>query len=47
MSMARLWCDQGKRMKLASFSRQSTDGTEGVDTLDLKEAKALLDELAS
>jgi len=34
-SMARLWRDQGKR-----------DQAEGFDTLDLKEGKALLDELA-
>jgi predicted ATPase len=48
MSMARLWRDQGK-------SRQARDllapvygwFTEGFDTLDLKQAKALLDELAA
>ena len=43
-SMARLWRDQGKRdeARLAPvYSRFS----EGFDTLDLKEAKALLDEL--
>ena len=48
MSMARLWRSQGK-------SRQAREllapvygwFTEGFDTLDLKEAKALLDELAS
>jgi hypothetical protein len=35
-------------MRLAIFSLRSTAGsTEGFDTLDLKEAKALLDELAS
>jgi predicted ATPase len=47
MSMARLWRDQGKR-------RQGHDllapiygwFTEGFDTLDLKQAKALLNELA-
>jgi hypothetical protein len=48
MSMARLWRDQGKR-------RQADDllapvygwFTAGFDTLDSKDAKALLDELAS
>jgi hypothetical protein len=41
MSMARFWRDQGKRPE--SFSVQSTAGfTERVDTLDLKEGRALL-----
>jgi predicted ATPase len=48
MSMARLWRDQGKRGEarelLAPVYRWFT---EGFDTLDLKETKALLDELAS
>jgi predicted ATPase len=48
MSMARLWRDQGKRDEardlLAPVYRWFT---EGFDTLDLKEAKALLDALAS
>jgi predicted ATPase len=48
MSMARLWRDQGKphqaRELLAPVYGRFT---EGFDTLDLKEAKALLDELAS
>jgi predicted ATPase len=47
MSMARLWRDQGKRDEarelLAPIYRWFT---EGFDTLDLKQAKALLDELA-
>jgi predicted ATPase len=47
MSMARLWRDQGKpqqaRELLAPVYRWFT---EGFDTLDLKEAKTLLDELA-
>ena len=47
-SLARLWCDQGKRTEahdlLASVYGRFT---EGFDTLDLKEAKALLDSLAS
>ena len=35
-------------MRLASFSLRSTAGSpKGFDTLDLKEAKALLDELPS
>jgi class 3 adenylate cyclase/predicted ATPase len=48
MSMARLWRDQGKpdeaRELLAPIYGWFT---EGFDTLDLKEAKALLDELAA
>ena len=48
MSMARLWRDQGKprqaRELLAPVYRWFT---EGFDTRDLKEAKALLDELAA
>ena len=48
MSMARLWRDQGKpdeaRKLLAPVYSWFT---EGFDTLDLKEAKAFLDELAS
>jgi predicted ATPase len=46
MSLARLWRDQGKpqqaRELLAPIYGWFTDG---FDTLDLKEAKALLDEL--
>ena len=48
MSLARLWRDQGKvsegRELLAPVYGWFT---EGFDTLDLKEAKALLDELAA
>ena len=46
MSMARLWRDQGKRDEARALLAP-IDGwfTEGFDTLDLKEAKALLDEL--
>ena len=47
-SMARLWRDQEMRKEarelLAPVYRWFT---EGFDTLDLKEAKVLLDELAS
>jgi predicted ATPase len=48
MSMARLWRDQGKRNE-ARDQLAPLYGwfTEGFDTLDLKEAKALLDELSS
>jgi predicted ATPase len=48
MSMARLWRDQGKR-EVARELLAPVYGwfTEGVDTRDLKEAKALLDELAA
>jgi predicted ATPase len=48
MSMARLWRDQGKRDEARELLG-SVYGwfTEGFDTRDLKEAKALLDELAS
>jgi predicted ATPase len=48
MSLARLWRDQGK-VQQARELLDSVYGsfTEGFDTLDLKEAKALLDELAS
>ena len=47
MSMARLWRDQGKRDEAHDLLAPVCDWfTEGFDTLDLKEAKALLDELA-
>ena len=46
MSMARLWRDQGKRQQADDLLSPVYDWfTEGFDTLDLKEAKALLDEL--
>jgi predicted ATPase len=47
MSMARLWRDQGKQNE-AHELLASVYGwfTEGFDTLDLKQAEALLDELA-
>jgi tetratricopeptide (TPR) repeat protein len=48
MSMARLWRDQGKREWAYDFLAPVYGWfTEGFDTLDLKEAKSLLDELAS
>ena len=46
MSMARLWCDQGKRDEARALLAPVYGWfTEGFDTLDLKEAKALLDAL--
>ena len=46
MSMARLWRDQGKRDEACDLLAPVYGWfTEGFDTLDLKEAKALLDEL--
>jgi predicted ATPase len=48
MSMERLWRDQGKR-NVARDLLAPIYGwfTEGFDTLDLKEAKNLIDELSS
>jgi predicted ATPase len=47
MSMARLWRDQGKRDAARDLLAPVYNWfTEGFDTLDLKEAKALLKELA-
>jgi predicted ATPase len=47
MSMARLWRDQGKRDEARDLLAPVYGWfTEGFDTLDLREAKALLDELA-
>ncbi len=46
MSMARLWRDQGKRDEGRELLAPVYGWfTEGFDTLDLKEAKTLLDEL--
>ena len=46
MSMARLWRDQSKRDEARDLLAPVYNWfTEGFDTLDLKEAKALLDEL--
>jgi hypothetical protein len=46
--MARLWRDQGKRYEARDLLAPVYGWfTEGFDTLDLKEAKALLDELAA
>lgn len=47
ISMARLWDDQGKRDKARDLLAPLYDlFTEGFDTLDLKEARALLTGLA-
>jgi predicted ATPase len=48
MSMARLWRDQGKPEQARELLAPVYGWfTEGFDTRDLKEAKALLDELVS
>jgi class 3 adenylate cyclase/predicted ATPase len=48
MSLARLWRDQGKVQQARELLAPVYGWfTEGFNTLDLKEAKALLDELAS
>ena len=48
MSMARLWRDQGKRRQAGELLAPIYGWfTEGLDTLDVKAAKALLAELAS
>jgi predicted ATPase len=48
MSMARLWRDQGKRDEARELLAPVYGWfTEGFDTLDLKEPKALLDELSA
>jgi predicted ATPase len=48
MSMARLWRDQGKRGEAREILAPVYGWfTEGFDTLDLKQAKTLLDELAA
>jgi predicted ATPase len=47
-SMARLWRDQGKPQQARELLAPVYGWfTEGFDTLDLKQAKALLDELAA
>ena len=48
MSLARLWRDQGKRDEARELLAPVYGWfTEGFDTRDLKEAKALLEELAA
>jgi predicted ATPase len=47
MSMARLWRDQGKRQQAHELLAPVYNWfTEGFDTIDLKDAKALRDQLA-
>jgi hypothetical protein len=47
MSLAQLWCDQGKRTEARDLLSLIYDRfTEGLDTPVLEDAKALLDELA-
>jgi predicted ATPase len=47
MSLARLWRDQGKKVEARELLAPVYGWfTEGFGTRDLKEAKALLDELA-
>ena len=46
--MARLWCDQGKLQQARKLLAPVYGWfTQGFDTRDLKEAKALLDALSS
>ena len=48
MSLARLWRDQGKPQQARELLAPVYGWfTEGFDTRDLKEAKALLEELAT
>jgi predicted ATPase len=48
ISLARLWREQGKRQQAHDLLAPVYGWfTEGFNTLDLKEAKALLDELAA
>jgi len=48
ISLARLWRDQGRPQQARELLAPVYGWfTEGFDTLDLKEAKALLDELAT
>ena len=48
MSLARLWRDQGKRKEAHELLAPVYSWfTEGFDTRDLKEAKALLEELGA
>jgi predicted ATPase len=46
--LARLWCNQGRRDEARDLLALTYGWfTEGFDTIDLKEAKSLLDALAS
>ena len=47
MSLARLWLSQGKQKEARPMLAEIYGWfTEGFDTVDLKEAKALLEELS-
>jgi predicted ATPase len=47
MSLSRLWQQQGKRKQARKMLAEIYDWfTEGFDTADLQEAKALLEELS-
>ncbi len=47
MSLSRLWDQQGKKKEAQQMLKETYDWfTEGFDTADLKEAKALLEELS-
>jgi predicted ATPase len=47
-SLARLWGEQGRRVEARELLAPIYDWfTEGFDTADMKEAKALLEELAA
>src|SRR5262249_28935432 len=48
MGVARMWCDQGKRQQARDLLAPVYGWfTEGFDTLDLKEARTLLDKPAA
>src|SRR5262245_21322896 len=48
MDMARLWLDQGRRPQARDLlASVHSSFTEGFSTLDLRQAKAMLDELAT
>ena len=47
MSLACLWRDQGKTVEARQLLARIYGFTEGFDTRDLKEAKALPEELAA
>jgi hypothetical protein len=47
MSLSRLWGQQGKKVEAHNLLTEIYDWfTEGFDTADLKEAKALLEDLS-
>jgi hypothetical protein len=46
-AVSRFWLDQGKRDEARELLAPVYGFTEGFDTLDLKEAKALLDVLGA